>query len=128
VLEQGRPSGKAPVIDLSSSSYEEDLMAATSRDFEFIQRLFDELNRAVLGLPDDGKIIVLSDSDKEEVREEKTIDTEGATVSAAVNPASTASTDADDAPVGAKNNNSDDQGLDQEAGGDNGSGDDAGEP
>jgi hypothetical protein len=128
VLEQGRPSGKAPVIDLSSSSYEEDLMAATSRDFEFIQRLFGELNRAVLGPPDDGKIIVLSDSDEEEVREEKTIDTEGATVSAAVNPASTASADADDAPVGAKNNNSDDQGPNQEAGGDNGSGDDVGEP
>jgi hypothetical protein len=35
VLEQGGPSGKAPVIDLSSSSDEEDFIADTSRDFEF---------------------------------------------------------------------------------------------
>jgi hypothetical protein len=43
----GGPSGKALVIDLSSSSNGEDLIAATSRDFEFAQRLFGELNRAV---------------------------------------------------------------------------------
>jgi hypothetical protein len=33
----GGPSEKAPVIDLSSSLDEEDLIAATSRDFEFAQ-------------------------------------------------------------------------------------------
>jgi hypothetical protein len=38
------------VIDLSLSSDEEDLITATSRDFEFVQRLFGELNRVVLGL------------------------------------------------------------------------------
>jgi hypothetical protein len=48
--------------------------------------------------------------------------------SAVVNPASTASVDADDAPTEAKNDNSDDQSPDQEAGGDNGSGGDADEP
>jgi hypothetical protein len=78
---------KAPVIDLSSSSDEEGLIAATSRDFEFNQRLFGELNCIVLGPPSDSKIIVLSDSDKEEAREEKTTGTEDATASAAVNPA-----------------------------------------
>jgi hypothetical protein len=39
------------MIDLSSSSDEVDLIAATSRDFEFAQMLFGELNRAVLGPP-----------------------------------------------------------------------------
>jgi hypothetical protein len=37
VFEQGEPSGKAPVIDLSSSLDEEDLIATTSHDFEFAQ-------------------------------------------------------------------------------------------
>jgi hypothetical protein len=116
------------VIDLSSSSDEEDLIAATSRDFEFTQRLFGELNRAVLGPPGDDKVIILSDSDKEEVHEEKITGIEDAATSGAVNPASTASAGTDDAPMGAKNNNSDDQGPDQEAGSDNGSGDDTDEP
>jgi hypothetical protein len=120
------PFGKAPVIDLSSSSDEKDLIVATSHDFEFTQRLFDEINHVVLGPPDDGKIIILSDFDEEEVREEKTTSTEDVVTSAAVNPASTASVD--NTPAGAKIDNSDDQAPDQEAGGDNGSGGDAGEP
>jgi hypothetical protein len=62
------------------------------------------------------------------VREEKTTSTEDVADSAAVNPALTASIDTDDTPVGAKNDNSDDQTPDQEAGGDNDSGGDAGEP
>jgi hypothetical protein len=90
------------VIDLSSSSDEEDLIAATSHDFEFTQRLFGELNYAVLGPPGDGKIIILIDSDEEEVCEEKTTDIEYAAASVAVNPASTAFADVDDAPAGGK--------------------------
>jgi hypothetical protein len=35
----------ALVIDLSSSLDDEDLIAATSYDFEFAQRLFGKLNR-----------------------------------------------------------------------------------
>jgi hypothetical protein len=62
------------------------------------------------------------------VREEKTTSTKDVAASAIVNPTSTASADTDDAPVGAKNDNSDDQAPDQEAGGDNGSGGDTGEP
>jgi hypothetical protein len=116
------------VINLSSSLDEEDFIAATSHDFEFTQRIFGELNHTVLGPPDDGKIIILSDSDEEEVREEKTTGTEDATTSTVVNAASTTSIDADDAPAGAKNDNSDVQTPDQEAGGDNDSGDDTGEP
>jgi hypothetical protein len=45
-----------------------------------------------------------------------------------VNSASTAFANANDAPTGAKNDNSDYKGPDQEAGGDNGSGGDTGEP
>jgi hypothetical protein len=116
------------VIDLSSSSDEEDLITDISHDFEFAQRLYGELNRAVLGPPGDDKIIILSDFDEEEVRKENTNDTKDVAASAAVNPASTASTDTDDAPIGAKNDNRDNQVPDQETGGDNDSGDDIGEP
>jgi hypothetical protein len=62
------------------------------------------------------------------VREEKATGTEDATASVAVNPTSIASVDADDAPAGAKTDNSDDQGLDQDAGDDNDGGGDVGEP
>jgi hypothetical protein len=68
-VREGGTLQKDPVIDLSSYLDEEDLIAATSHDFKFTQRLFGELNCAILGLPSDGKIIVLSDSDKKEVRE-----------------------------------------------------------
>jgi hypothetical protein len=65
VFEQGGPSGKAPVVDLSSSLNEEDLIPDTSHDFEFAQCLYGELHRALLGPPGDGKIIILSNSDEE---------------------------------------------------------------
>jgi hypothetical protein len=69
----------------------------------------------------DGKVIILDDSDEEkDVPDEKTTDIELTATSAAVNPASTASVVADDAPAGAKNDNSYDQEPDQEANGDNG--------
>jgi hypothetical protein len=89
------------VIDPSSSSDEEDFFNDTSRDFEIVQRLYGELNHGFLGPLDDGKIIILSDSDeeKEEVCEEKSTGTEDATASTAVNPASTAFADDIDAPA-----------------------------
>jgi hypothetical protein len=75
VLEQGDPTG-ALVVDLSLFSDERDLIADVSRDEVFVRRLFGDLNRDVLGPPDDSKIIILSDSDKEEeVREEKVANT-----------------------------------------------------
>jgi hypothetical protein len=81
------------MIDMSSSLDEEDFIADTSRDFEFAQRLYGELNHDFLGLLSDDKIIILSDFDeeKEEVREEKSTGVEDVAASAAVNPASTAS-------------------------------------
>jgi hypothetical protein len=55
VLEQcAPPPEKASVIDMSSSSDEEDSIANTSRDIEFAQRLYDELNRDLLGPPGEG--------------------------------------------------------------------------
>jgi hypothetical protein len=54
VFEQGG-SGKAPVVDLSSPSDEEEPIHDISRDFEFTQHLFSELNLDFLGPPGDGK-------------------------------------------------------------------------
>jgi hypothetical protein len=107
------------VVDLSSSSDEKGLIADVSRDEEFARRIFGELNCGVLGPPGDGKIIILNDFDEEEEEacEEKTIGTKDASTYATVNPASTTSVDADDAPTGVKNNNSDDHTPDQEADG-----------
>jgi hypothetical protein len=83
------------VVNLSSPSDEEEPIHDISRDFGFNQRLFGELNRDFLGPLEDGKIIILSDSDeeKEEAREEKSTGVEDTTTSAAVNPISTASAD-----------------------------------
>jgi hypothetical protein len=85
VFEQGGPSGKAPVVDLSSSSIEEDPIPDNSRDFEFAQRLYDELNHALLGPFRNGKIIILSDFDEEdEAREDTTADAKVAPSTAVV--------------------------------------------
>jgi hypothetical protein len=66
VFEQGGSSGNVPVIDLSSSSDEQDFIADISWDAEFTRWLFGDLNRDVLGPPGDGKVIILSGSNKEE--------------------------------------------------------------
>jgi hypothetical protein len=112
------------VVDLSSSSDEEGLIADVSQDEEFARRIFGDLNHDILGSLGDDKIIILSDSDEEEeeIRVEKTAGTEGADTSTAVNPTLTVSVDA---PTVVKNDNSDDCTLDQEVDGSNGSGDDA---
>jgi hypothetical protein len=91
------------VVDLSSSSDEEGLIADTSRDEELTRRLFGDLNCDFLGLPDDDKIIILSDLDEEEeeVLEEKTTDAEAVPSSVARSSAPTASAaDIDDADKG----------------------------
>jgi hypothetical protein len=80
------------VVDLSSSSDEENLIVDVSRDEEFARRLFNDLKRDILGLPGDDTIIILSDSDEEmEVCEEKAVDV--ALSSAARSPTPTASVD-----------------------------------
>jgi hypothetical protein len=100
VWEKGGSSKKVPVVDLSSSSDEGDLIADVSRDEEFARRLFGDLNHDFLGPPSDSKIIILSDSDEEEeeMREEKVTDAEATPSSAARSPAPIAS--ADDADKG----------------------------
>jgi hypothetical protein len=66
-----------------------------ARDFEFTQRLFGELNRDLLGPPDDGKVIILSDSDKEkeEAHDEKSAGVKDVATFVIVNWVSTASAD-----------------------------------
>jgi hypothetical protein len=116
------------MIHLSLSLDEENFITDTSCDTEFVSKLFGDLNRDILGPPGDGKVIILDDSDEEkEASDDKMAGTKLAATSAAVNPAPTASAVVDDAPEGAKNDNSDDQGPDQEisGGNDNGSGDGA---
>jgi hypothetical protein len=93
------------MVDLSSSSDEEGLIPDTSCDEEFIRRLFGDLNCGVLGPPGDGKVIILSDSDKEEeeVCEEEAAGSKTVPTSAAGIPASTSSAaDVDKAPKGCK--------------------------
>jgi hypothetical protein len=86
------------------------------------EEFFGELNHDILGPPNDGKIIILSDSDEEEeeVLEEKTADAKAAPSSVAWSPSSTTSANADDEPTGEQNDNSDDHTPDWEA--DSGSG------
>jgi hypothetical protein len=96
VFEQGGPSEKVPVEDLSSSSDEEDLILDALRDEELARRLFGDLNCAVLGPPGDSNVIILSDSDEEEeeeVHEEDSTDAEVAPSSSVKSLAPTASTD-----------------------------------
>jgi hypothetical protein len=85
-------SGKAPVVNLSSSSDEGDLIANISWDEAFVRRLYGDLNCDVVGPPNDGKIIILSDSDEEEgMREENATDVKAAPSSVVRSLASTAS-------------------------------------
>jgi hypothetical protein len=71
-------------VDLASSSGEEDSFADISRDEELARKLFDDLNRDILGPSGDGKIIVLSDSDNEdEAHEDAVVNAEAVPPSAA---------------------------------------------
>jgi hypothetical protein len=121
VFEQGNASGNTPMIDLSSSSNEENFIVDTSHNVELAKKLFGGLNRNILGPPGDGKINVLDDSDDEtEAQDEKTAGIKPTAAPASVDQTSTAPTSADDAPARAKISNSDDQGFDQEARGSDG--------
>jgi hypothetical protein len=92
--EQWGSSGKAQVVDLSSFSDKGYLITDVSQDEKFTRKLFGDLNRDVLGLPGDGKIIILSDSnEEEEVREKNATDVEAVSSSAARSPTTTASAD-----------------------------------
>jgi hypothetical protein len=88
------------------------LIVDTSHDEEFARKLFGDLNRDILILPGDGKIIIIDDSDGDDEAQE-----EGMT---GIDPTA--------APAGARVANSDDQGSDQEADGGDDSGCSTGEP
>jgi hypothetical protein len=109
LCEQGGPSELVPVVDLASSSGEEDSVDDTSRDEKLAGKLFDDLNRDILGPPGDGKIIVLSDSDDEdETHEDAAVNAEAAPPSAANSVDSpTSAPDADDTPDGVPDDNAD---------------------
>jgi hypothetical protein len=107
VCEHGRPSKGISVVDLSSD--EEEGLHDISRDEEFARRLFGELNRRLLGPPDNGNVTILNDSDEEEeTREEVTADAEAAPPSVVNSPVPTVSVDnIDDAPDGVQDDSSD---------------------
>jgi hypothetical protein len=96
-------------VDLASSSGEEDSFANTSRDEELARKLFGDLNRDILGPLDDGKIIVISDSDDEdEMHEDTAINAEAAPPSATNSANSpTFAPDADETPDGVPDDNAD---------------------
>jgi hypothetical protein len=96
-------------VDLASSSGEEDSVADTTRDEELTRKLFGDLNRDILGLPGDGKIIVLNDSDNEDgTHEDAAVNAEAAPHSAANSVDSpTSAPDADDRPDGVSDDNAD---------------------
>jgi hypothetical protein len=91
-------------VDLALSPSEEDSGADTSQDEEFIRKLFGDLNHDILGPPDDGKIIVISDSDDEDAA----VNTEVAPPSAAKSTDSpTSASDVDETPDGVSDDNAD---------------------
>jgi hypothetical protein len=118
VFEQGGPSEKVPVVDLSSSSDEEGLISDTSCDEKFTRKLFGDLNRDVFRRPRDGNIIILNNFDEEEeVHEEDVTDTEATPSSATRSLVPTASTvDTDEDPKGMQDDNSDKLAPDQKRG------------
>jgi hypothetical protein len=89
---------KVPMVDLSSFLDEKGLILDTSWDKEFTRRLFGDLNHAILGPPDDGKVIILSDSyEEEEVHEVDAVDIKAVPSSSVKPPAPTDfAIDADD--------------------------------
>jgi hypothetical protein len=107
--EQGGPSEPVPIVDLASSSGEEDSVADTSQDEEFARKVFGDLNRDILGPPGDGKIIVLNDSnDDDETHEDTVVNAEAAPPSAANSADSpTSALDADETPDGVSDDNAD---------------------
>jgi hypothetical protein len=96
-------------VDLALSSGEEEPVADTSRDEEIARKLFSDLNRDILGPPDDGKVIVISDSDDEdETHEDAAVNAEAAPPSAANSADSpTSASDINETPDGVSDDNAD---------------------
>jgi hypothetical protein len=103
----------------------------TSRDFEFAQHLYGELNRDILGPPGDGMIIIINDSDEEEeAREETTVDAKVAPSTATVKPStpSASPANADEDPRAMTDDSNDDLAPGQDAGNSSGGEDEASSP
>jgi hypothetical protein len=116
-------------VDLSSSSDEESLIRDTSWDAEFARRIFGDLNYDILGPHSDSNIIILNDSDEEEMHEEDATNADAAPSSVVGIPTSTTSAiDIDEALKGVQGHNSDDQTTDRESDGGSNGGDKAGSP
>jgi hypothetical protein len=115
-------------VDLSSN--EEDIFPDTSQDEEFFKKLFGDLNHGLLGPPDNGNVIVLSDSnEEEEVRAEDAVDVEVTPPSTVNSPTPTVSTaDTDDAPNGVPDDSNGGRSPDQVQGDSSDGGDEVGEP
>jgi hypothetical protein len=109
------------VVDLSSSSDEEDVIPDTSRDEKFTKRFFGDLNREVLRPPNSGKIPKLC--------EEDVVDTKVVPSSAVKSPTPIASAaDANDADKGTPNTSNDGCSPNRAIGDSSTDGDEAGSP
>jgi hypothetical protein len=95
--EHGEPSKRFPVVNLSLG--EEDVVPYASRDEDVTRKLFGDLNCVFLGSPNDGNVIVISDSEEEEVHEDDRVDADVAPFSLRISSApSTSNVVDDDAP------------------------------
>jgi hypothetical protein len=115
MYEHGDPSERFPVVDLTSEDEGEDRDALdTSWDEDIACKLFGHLNRDLLGPTDDGNVIVISDSEEEEAREDDHADTDVAPSSIRVSSAPSASTtDDNDTPDGVQDHSSGDRSEDE---------------
>jgi hypothetical protein len=88
---------------------EEDTILDTLRDEDITRKLFSDLNRGLLGLPNDGNIIIISDFEEEkEVHEDDRTATEVAPSSVRNSPAPSVSVvDTYDAPDGVQDDSND---------------------
>jgi hypothetical protein len=95
--EHDEPSKRFPVVNLSLG--EEDVVPYASRDEDVTRKLFGDLNCVFLGSPNDGNVIVISDSEEEEVHEDDRVDADVAPFSLRISSApSTSNVVDDDAP------------------------------
>jgi hypothetical protein len=128
MYEHDEPSERFPVVDLSSG--EEGASPNTSWDEEITRKFFSDPNHGFLRPPDDGNVIVLSNSDEEEqVCEDDHANAEAAPSSAGDSLTPTASTiDDNDALDGVQNDSNGSSTPDRVQGGSSDGGDEVGMP
>jgi hypothetical protein len=92
--EHDEPSKRFPVVNLSLG--EEDVVPYASRDEDVTRKLFGDLNCVFLGSPNDGNVIIISDSEEEEVHEDDRVDADVAPFSLRISLAPSTSNVVDD--------------------------------